>query len=180
MTGAPLGFTGTGTGAAGSAAGGRGRGGTRRPVAFARNTQVLKDQCDGLTNDDSLLPLPFRGNCMNWVLGHILENRSFILELVHEQPIWAEGDEEPYNQGTKGLDPAKARPWESLIADLEATQERLVRGLEKLDPEELDARHAENAKRPRGAQLHFMAFHEGYHAGQLGILRRVAGKPGAI
>jgi len=147
---------------------------------FDFNHLAIKRNVAEMTHADSLIVPANGANPANWVLGHILENRSFALELVHEQPIWADGDEEPYNQGSKGLDPAKARPWESLIADLDATQERLQRGLEKLDPDELDAKHAENAKRPRGAQLHFMAFHEGYHAGQLGILRRVAGKPGAI
>jgi hypothetical protein len=67
-----------------------------------------------------------------------------------------------------------------MLADLELTQERLRRGLENLPPEELDLHHEEGAKRPRGAQLHFMHFHEAYHAGQLGLLRRIVGRPGAI
>jgi len=45
---------------------------------------------------------------------------------------------------------------------------------------ELDLKHEEGATRPRGAQLHFLHFHEAYHAGQLGLLRRMAGKDGAI
>jgi hypothetical protein len=135
---------------------------------------------EGLTHDDSLFVPPVGGNCANWALGHILHNRSFVLELVHEQPLWAEADGAPYQTGSKPLDPKEARPWDSLVADLTATQERLQRGLERLDPDELDLKHVEDAKRPRGAQLHFMHFHESYHAGQIGLLRRMCGKVGAI
>ena len=144
------------------------------------NFTAITRNAEGMTHADSLIVPANGANPANWVLGHILGNRSFILTLVHEQPLWSDADDDPYNQGSKGLDPAKARPWDSMVADLNETQERLRRGLERLDPEELDLKHAEEAKRPRGAQLHFMSFHEAYHAGQLGILRRVAGKDGAI
>ncbi len=66
-----------------------------------------------------------------------------------------------------------------MLADLEETQQRIRRGLERLAPEELDLKHEEGAKQPRGARLHFFHFHEAY-AGQLGLLRRMAGKAGAI
>jgi len=147
---------------------------------FDFNYAAMTRNLAGFTHADSLIVPPGGANPANWVLGHILGNRSFILTLVREQPLWSDADDEPYNRGSKGLDPAMARPLESLIADLATTQERIQRGLEKVDPDELDVKHAEDAKRPRGAQLHFMHFHEAYHAGQLGILRRIAGKPGAI
>ena len=31
-----------------------------------------------------------------------------------------------------------------------------------------------------GTRVAFLNFHEAYHAGQLGVLRRLAGKPGAL
>ena len=147
---------------------------------FDFNHAAITRNADGLTHADSLFVPPNGGNCANWVLGHILTNRSFILELVKEQPLWGEADGELYSMHSKPLDPARARPFESMLADLDLTQERLRRGLENLSAEQLDLKHDEGAKRPRGAQLHFMHFHEAYHAGQLGLLRRMAGKPGAI
>jgi uncharacterized damage-inducible protein DinB len=147
---------------------------------FDFNHQAITRNLKDFTHEESLIVPAGGANPANFVLGHILNNRSFILELVGEQPLWNDADGEPYESGSKGLDPAKARLFDSLLEDLEQTQERLRRGLEKLPPEQLDAMHAETAKRPRGAQLHFMAFHEGYHAGQLGLLRRIVGKAGAI
>jgi uncharacterized damage-inducible protein DinB len=141
---------------------------------------AIKRNVDGITHADSLICPPKGGNNMNWVLGHILTYRSSILELAKEQPLWSEGDSAPYATRSKPLDPKDARPFDSLIKDLDATQERLKRGLANLPPEELDLKHEEGAKRPRGAQLHNLHFHESYHSGQLSILRRVVGKPGAM
>ena len=141
---------------------------------------AITRNCDGLSQADSLLAPPTAGNCANWVLGHVVHNRGFVLELLNEQPLWSEADGDAYRRESKPLDPKLARPFESLLADFEATQERVRRGLERLDPALLDLKAKVDDRRPRGAQLHFLQFHEAYHAGQLGLLRRLAGKPGAI
>jgi hypothetical protein len=97
---------------------------------FDFNHAAITRNCEGLTHTESLLPAPNGGNCANWVLGHILTHRSFVLELVREQPLWSEADGAAYATRSKPLDPKDARPFESLLADLELTQERLRRGLE--------------------------------------------------
>jgi uncharacterized damage-inducible protein DinB len=58
---------------------------------------------------------------------------------------------------------------------LEASQERLLSGLE--DEEILSHETGESTL---GSKLFTFNFHESYHAGQLGILRRMLGKEGAI
>jgi hypothetical protein len=135
----------------------------------------------GVTHEESLVAAAPGGNPMNWVLGHILANRSFVLTLLGGQAIWSEDDGYCYAEKGAWTDPAtQARPWNSLLADFETTQERIREGLARVTPEFLADKHAPDARRPRGMQLHFMQFHEAYHVGQLGLLRRVIGKPGAI
>src|SRR4051794_4037563 len=56
--------------------------------AHGRNVGIIKAQTAGLTHDESLLQLPFRGNCMNWVIGHILEGRNTILDLLGAEPAF--------------------------------------------------------------------------------------------
>ena len=46
---------------------------------------VVKQQVDDLTHEDSLLQPPFRGNCLNWVLGHIVVHRDKALVTLGEQ-----------------------------------------------------------------------------------------------
>ena len=42
---------------------------------YERNTWLILHTLEGLTHAESLLHLPFKANCLNWVLGHILAGR---------------------------------------------------------------------------------------------------------
>ncbi|HEX2621431.1 MAG TPA: hypothetical protein VHL11_14835, partial [Phototrophicaceae bacterium] len=66
---------------------------------------VLKRQVDGLTHEDSLLQLPFRGNCLNWILGHLITSRNDILELLGEPRFWDEATSAFYDRGSPGVIP---------------------------------------------------------------------------
>ncbi|MCI0710071.1 MAG: hypothetical protein L0154_07895 [Chloroflexi bacterium] len=47
---------------------------------FNRNTRIVGMQTDALSHADSLLQPPYRGNCMNWVIGHIVRSRGVMLK----------------------------------------------------------------------------------------------------
>jgi hypothetical protein len=89
-------------------------------------------------------------------------------------------------RGSTPLSPgrvAEARPFESLLADLVRSQERLKAGLSRITPEELAAEGLPGVPggvTTVGTQLAFFNFHESYHAGQMGILRRLIGLSGAM
>jgi hypothetical protein len=38
---------------------------------YQNNHEIIHKQIAGISQDESLLQLPFRGNCLNWVVGHI-------------------------------------------------------------------------------------------------------------
>ena len=57
---------------------------------FKTNHWVVTHQTEGLTHEDSLLQLPFRGNCLNWVLGHILVSREQVLGMLGIEGSWTE------------------------------------------------------------------------------------------
>jgi len=65
----------------------------------------------------------------------------------------------------------------AILADLERSQERLMARLERVTGEELAATRGDSTM---GKQLAFFQFHETYHVGQTGLLRRIAGKEGVI
>lgn len=149
---------------------------------FDFNLRALHLNCEGITHAESLVAPKPAGNNANWVLGHILANRTYVLTMIEEPPVWSEADGEPYERSREDAPfaDAEARPWDAMRADLETTQERIRAGLARLTPERLAQKKKPEDRRTLGEQLHFMAFHEGYHAGQLGMLRRIVGKPGAI
>jgi hypothetical protein len=60
---------------------------------------------DGLTHAEKLIQLPFDVNCLNWVLGHIVTNRSHALEVVSVEHAWQEDVRRLYNTGTETSSP---------------------------------------------------------------------------
>jgi len=130
-----------------------------------------------LTHEESLKEPCAGANSANWVLGHIIQNRGAILKMVGEQPVWNEEEGEYYKRGSRPIGAQTAKPYPDLLRALDLSQERLMAGLNRLE----DARLGQvSDKDSLGRKLAFLQFHEAYHAGQLGILRRVTGKPGAI
>jgi uncharacterized damage-inducible protein DinB len=74
---------------------------------------------------------------------------------------------------------------ERLKSALEETPKNLIPALQSLSDETLAAPVPEKFKRPPltgtvGQALATLYYHEGYHNGQIGLLRRLAGKEGAI
>jgi uncharacterized damage-inducible protein DinB len=144
---------------------------------YAINVQSLKLNTEGVSHEESVRPPSEGGNSLNWVLGHIVANRNGILDLVGAPPIWSEELATPYERGSTPLDPGAAQPLNRILADLDRAQETLTRRLGEIGSADLAA---QRGKSTVGEQLAFLQFHEAYHAGQVGLLRRLLGKPGAI
>ncbi len=147
-------------------------------MLFNINYRVLEMNTGGLSHDESLQQPEPGGNCLNWVLGHIVASRNSMLKLAGEEPIWSEAAAAPYARGSDGLrDVSRARPLAEILADLRRAQERLLGRLGRMSDADLAAPVKDGTV---GSQLAFLHFHEAYHAGQVGLLRRLLGKEGAI
>jgi hypothetical protein len=143
---------------------------------FELNHYAIGVNARDLSHEESLLGPGPAGNCANWVLGHIVANRGAILSLVGEQPVWDADTVERYKRGSSPITKDKAKPFPEILESLDRSQERLVAGLARLNEGDLGKDDGESL----GSKLAFLQFHEAYHAGQLGLLRRIAGKKGAI
>lgn len=144
---------------------------------YKTNHWVVTHQTDGLTHEDSLLQLPFRGNCLNWVLGHILVSREDALRLLGIPGTWTEAEIARYKFDSEPItsaDDPGILPFERLLADFERTQKLLADGFAEISDQQL----AEKNERGRTVadRLLFLAWHEGYHLGQTEYLRQLAGK----
>ena len=147
-------------------------------MLFGYNYAVLRKNLDGLTHEESLLQPEGGGNCLNWVLGHIVATRDEALKLLRQEPIWREEEADTYRQGSLPIrDGSRAQPFDKISADLERSQERLVVGLTEVTGQEMNAPAGDQSV---GEKLFVLQFHEAYHAGQTGLLRRMAGHEGAI
>jgi hypothetical protein len=141
---------------------------------FTTNYRVIRRQADGLTHEDSLLQPPFRGNCLNWIVGHIVATRNQVLSLLGEPPVWSETEAAPYVRGSAPItDGIIAHPLEKILSDLDCSQERLTAALRRATPQDMDTLQGDETV---GQQLAFLHFHEAYHTGQTEQLRQLAGK----
>ncbi|NWF68538.1 MAG: DinB family protein [Chloroflexi bacterium] len=143
---------------------------------FSINLDVLKRQTEGITHDESLMQLPFRGNCLNWTLGHILVSRDRILQILGEEMVLRPEEAELYASGSDPINESnahKALRLEQLLAGLEVSQERLTAALKGMTYQDMQQISNE---RPLGQRLAFFFFHDTYHTGQTEILRQLTGK----
>ncbi len=152
--------------------------------AYEFNIEVVKMQAAGLTQADTLVQLPFRGNCFNWVLGHLLSNRCTVLKLLgDEHTIDAslvaryDYDSEPVTGEGEGV-----LTLEQLLSLLDTAQAQIATLLANITPEELAHPMVVFGDRERtlGEWLFFFYFHDCYHTGQTEILRQAAGKDDKI
>ena len=146
---------------------------------FALNISIIQKQCNGLTHEDSLLQPSFRGNCLNWVLGHILVGRDRVLRLLGEEPtlnekVYAryETDSDPIIEDEKHI-----LSLIDLLGLLQTSQDRITAGMQRVSTEALaNASTTENSTKTVGDQIFGLYFHETYHTGQTEFLRQLAGK----
>jgi len=138
---------------------------------FTYSYEVLKMNTDGLSDDDALIQPNNGGNSLNWVVGHIIATRDVIFKKLGHKLLWDEQTTLLYDRGTFPIsDPTKVVSLSKLLEDFESSQQHLITALENID-----AGDKEIVKK-----LTLFSFHESYHVGQTGLLRRMAGRDGAI
>ena len=145
---------------------------------FAYNT--LGRNLEGVTDAESVIPPGPAGNCANWLVGHLLWTRDFVHGLLGLDPAWPAqlGSSQPYSRGSTGFVAADAIALTKLREALASSQDQVMTALGNIG----EARLAERATDTQtvGERLAFLGFHEGYHVGQIGLVRRLLGKAGAI
>ena len=149
--------------------------------------RVVKLNVDGLTQEESLIQPQPAGNCLNWVVGHLLCVYDLVLPMVGQAqaPVLGVDTLKRYGRGTPHIqNPAEALDLARLMTAWDEATQRMEAGLESLTPEVLDQpapfSPTNNPKETVFSLLSGVFFHQAYHGGQTGLLRRMAGKEGAL
>lgn len=166
------------------------------PVAVPNEIEVLRHQArvtqrvvrlnvDSISHEESLIQPQPAGNCLNWVVGHLVYAYQLVFPLLGQEPVIGEARLKPYARHAAPLtNSAEALPLEDLLAAFDKASERVDAGLANLAPKKLDDlapfSPTDNPKETVRSLLASISFHQAYHAGQTGLLRRIAGKTGAI
>jgi uncharacterized damage-inducible protein DinB len=146
---------------------------------------VVNANTHGLTHEESLVEPQPGGNRLNWVLGHLLSVYDGFLPLLKQEPVIGGAALRRFARGAPPLkDPGEAIDFGKLLAAWNQASERVDAGLAGLDPDILDRRAPDspsgNPDETIRSLITTVMFHQAYHAGQTGVLRRIAGREGAI
>lgn len=137
------------------------------------HTMLIHRFVDGVDHQESVLQLPFEHNCMNWILGHIVTNRSHALEAVGATHDWQEAVRARYHQDTPPVTTASdAIEFSTLVKYLDQSVRLMQAALEGVPDAQLGEIHS-NYRGEKSRYEHLTSFHwhEGFHLGQLDILR---------
>jgi hypothetical protein len=140
---------------------------------YETNTWLIHRHVDDISDDESLLQLPFEANCLNWIVGHIVHRRNSSLEALGVPPLWSAEISARYKSGSPPIKSQDdARRFGDLLADLDESQRALVAALQVATDATLD-QVVENDRGAMPAIEHLQGFHwhETYHIGQLDILQ---------
>lgn len=145
-------------------------------LPYETNLKVIQMQAKGLTHADSLLQPERRGNCFNWVLGHILAYRNTALELLGEERFWTDEEARRYYYDSEPVISA-ADPhiydFGMMMELLETTTEQILAAIDAA-PDDLLSETNEKGT-TIAHRLAFNGWHESYHTGQTEYLRQLAG-----
>jgi hypothetical protein len=147
--------------------------------------QVVRINVDGITHQESLVQPEPGGNCLNWIMGHLVWAYTGALPLVRETPKRSQDSLSQYARGGPPLtDASRAVNFEELLALWDDCTKRMDEGLARFPVETLSQPAPRsptgNPNETIGSLLATVMFHQAYHTGQTAVLRRLIGKAGAI
>ncbi len=147
---------------------------------FRFDNRFLGILADGLEHLDWLHWPDGGGNPALWILGHLAGTRRVIRRMLGED-LEVLPWEALYGMGSEPDDAGDGPGPEALIGDFKASGDALSFRLDEITAEE--AATPQERTFPDGSNtlegaMHFFYFHEVYHFGQLGLIRRMRGKDG--
>ncbi|MCJ7725900.1 MAG: DinB family protein [Acidimicrobiia bacterium] len=146
---------------------------------FERNTWIIAAQTDGLTHEQSLQQTPYRVNCLNWTLGHLLEGRGVVLDLLGAPRVVASDETARYRRESDPIleDGPDVLPLDRLVAALTESGAAISAALAAIEESVLaeESEGKDGERTSLGQRVHFQYFHDTYHTGQTELLRQVAG-----
>jgi hypothetical protein len=141
--------------------------------------EIMLKQTDGLSHADSLIQPQPGGNCLNWVVGHLVENLGTILGILGAPKPGGLPDMKRYGYGSEPItgEATDVLPFEALVEHYGLLNEAICARLEKMTEAQFeDEIELWQGRKTRGWAAFFFFFHNTYHLGQLEQLRNLAGR----
>lgn len=140
---------------------------------------IVRSQTEGLTHADSLLQPQPAGNCLNWVMGHLVDNLAEILKNLGGTLPDNLLDLSKYGYNSEPIrgDGPGVHPLPVLLDSYEQLTHQITEQLAEMADPDFDAQvEFWQGKTRLGYYAFFYFFHNSYHVGQLEQLRNLAGR----
>jgi hypothetical protein len=140
---------------------------------------LIHTQTEGLTQADTLIQPQPSGNCMNWVLGHMLDNQITLLPVLGKESPVAPAALERYRRDS---DPVTGEgpgvlPLEKLLEGHDQVQAALIARLGEMSEADFTQEIEFRGRTVTvGWRVLFLNFHFTNHLGPLELLRQLAGR----
>jgi len=144
-------------------------------LQFKINNSMVHRGLDGLSDDQVWQQLNGQGNPIAWIVGHLTETRGQMLGLLGAP--WDAGWSGMFKRGSALYDRFAYPTRADLEARFKETHARMRDAFAMLTAERLAAAAPVSfaGARTLAELLAFFAFHEAYHLGQVGYIRRHLG-----
>jgi hypothetical protein len=156
------------------------------PINLVRLFQFIQMTLSRLLTDvtpeESLREVGPDGKCINWIVGHVIFARGKLLGILGREPEWYKSITAVYGEQGVGTFTVKAaKPLPDLQRLLDQSLETLSETFLKMGAalnELCDQLPHVSQGGTVADRVGSFACHEAYHAGQIGLMRRLLGKPG--
>jgi uncharacterized damage-inducible protein DinB len=141
---------------------------------FERNASYVHTLLADLDHADSLLQPPVNGNCINWILGHIVCYRNYTMTVCALEAVVTAEVADRYARDSAPVTGAgtDVADFAQLVAAYTHSHAQLLAYLQTVDEVTLsEVVSAAGFTLPRGELLTSFMRHESYHAGQFELLR---------
>jgi hypothetical protein len=128
--------------------------------------RVMEINASDITHEDSLISSPQDGNSVNWITGHMIVIRDFMREAMGLKAAVSKEMKDIYDRGTANVTKENAMKFEDLLKIYYDGTDEMLKQLEA----------AELTDEEKIKTISTLVFHESYHAGQIGLFRRIMGK----
>jgi uncharacterized damage-inducible protein DinB len=137
---------------------------------------------EGVDQEHSLITPEPSGNCLNWILGHMVTVHNGLMMLLDEPPVWENEHLSRAKFFKPVTDSSNALDWSVMRDRFLSSRDRCLAALSRVSDEAMSDKlpNPFGGETTRGELLNVLAYHQAYHVGQLGVVRRIAGLEGKV
>ncbi len=144
------------------------------------DTTMVKKALEDVKEADLHKRLNNSGTSLHWIFGHVVASRDYVGKMIGAGIDWKHS--QLFGGGAEPIKEASAYPpVEEIRKALDKVSRKLMKRLGELKDKDIDKKLKD--KWPQGDDTHlgaisFMAYHEGWHIGQMSVLRKHLGYKG--